>query len=125
MDVTRQPAALLALQLTLHFPQPIQRRPRLGEALVVGVRGRFPHGVGCFLQPPGGLHHLRRLLLARQTLEPARRLLGLFGQRALRCPPTGPRGLAATRPATLPLRLLFLATSQLLQTLHQFVDLVV
>ena len=125
LDVTRQAAALLALQLTLHLTQLVERRAGLGEALVVGVGGRPQHRVGHRLQTPCRLHHIGRPKLPRQPLEPSRRLFGLFGQRALRRAAAGLRGLPATGPAPLPLGLLLLPARQLLEPLHQLVDLVV
>ncbi len=125
LDVARQPLALLPLQLALDLAQAVEGRRRLREALVVGVRGGLAHGVGRLLQPPRRLHHLGRLLLAGEPLEPPRRLLRLVGEHALRRAAAGPRGLAATRPPALPLRLLLLPAGELAQPLHQGVDLVV
>ena len=79
LDITRQTAALLALQLALHLTQPIERLASFGEALVVGVRGRLAHRVGRLLQTPRRLHHIWRPKLARQPLEPSGRLLRLLG----------------------------------------------
>ena len=125
LDVARQALALLPLQLALDLAQAVKGRRRLGEPLVVGVRGGLAHGVGRLLQPPRRLHHLGRLLLAGEPLEPPRRLLRLFGEHPLRGAPAGPRGLAAPRPPPLPLGLLLLPAGELAQPLHQGVDLVV
>ena len=125
LDVARQPLALLPLKLALDLAQAVEGRRRLREALVVGVRGGLAHGVGRLLQPSRRLHHLGRLLLAGEPLEPPRRLLRLLGEHPLRRAAAGPRGLAAPRPPALPLRLLLLPTGELAQPLHQGVDLVV
>ena len=109
----------------MHFAQPVERRPRFGKALIVGVRSRLAHRVSRFLETPRRLHHLGRVLLPRQPLEPSGRLFGLLGQSALGRAATGLRRLPAAGPATLPFRLLLLSTRQLLETLHQLVNLVV
>ena len=125
LDVAGQPLALLPLQLPLHLAQAVEGRRRLCEPLVVGVGRRLAHRVGRLLQTPRRLHHLGRLLLARQPLEPPGRFFRLVGEDALRRPPGGPRGLSAPRPAALPLGFLLLPARQLAKPLHQRVDFVV
>ncbi len=72
---------------------------------------------------PGVLGELLPLLFAGQLLEPARRLLDLLGEPALRR--AAATGRRAERPPALLLRFLLLPARQLLQLLEQLVDLLV
>src|SRR4030095_1723351 len=68
---------------------------------------------------------LRPLFLARQALQPTRRFLGLFGERALLRTAAPATTLTLERAPALALGLLLLASGQLLQLLEQFVDLAI
>ena len=90
------------------------------------VGRRLPHGVRRFLQLSRGLLQVLTLLLARQLLQPARRLFEFLRELTLGVAAAAARlALACGRQATLPLGLLLLPARELLQLLGELVDLLV
>src|SRR5262249_32930625 len=121
--------ALAALRLALiellqRLAQPLFGGGGLRAAVARLVGGGAAHRIGRFAQAPRGAAQLLAGLLPRELLEPARGLLGLVGQRALRARPAAAAGLILIRrhPA-LPFGLGLLPARELLQLLRELVDL--
>ena len=116
---------MLPLQLILHVAEPVEGRSGFGEPEVVVVRGSPAHGVGGILETPGGIHHLGRVLLAGQALEPARRFLHFLGELPLGGATAALGRLLPARPHPLPFGLTLLAPCELAQPLHELIHGVV
>ena len=124
-DVALGAAALRLLQALLRFAQPFECGRRLrGCGRVAGCR-RPAHRVRGLAQLAGRLRQLRPVFLARQLFEPPRGFLGLFRQRSLLIPAAAPGLHAGSHAPPLRLRFLFLAPRQLLQLLHELIELLI
>ena len=83
LDVSFAACSLVAGQLTLRFTQPVDGRRRLSGRGRITLRRGALHRIGRAAELPRGFGQVLAILIARQFLELARRLLSLFGQRAL------------------------------------------
>ena len=115
---------LIALELTLRIAQPIGRRRRLATRRWIALGRGALHGISGAAQLPRGVGEVLSILIARQLLELACGLFGLFRQRALKIAAVAAGRLARREPA-LPLDFLFLPPRQLFQLLGQRVDLLI
>ena len=125
LNVAVAPARLVAFELLLHVAQLVQRVGRLGAAVPRSVRRRATHGVRGLLHAPHRIAKLLALLVARQLLQLARSLFELVGDRPLVGARVPRRILARLREAALALDFLLLPARELLQFLHELVDLVI
>ncbi len=126
LHVALAASRLVVLQLLLRLPELVERRLRLRAAVLRSVRRGLPHRVRRFLQLARGILQVLPLLLARQLLEPARRLFELLRELTLRVAAAAARlALACGRETALTLGFLLLPPRELLQLLGELVDLLV
>src|SRR5207249_5632545 len=108
LNITLGARRLIAFEPLLRFPKLVERRVRLGAAVLRSVRRRLPHRIGRFLHLAGGVSQFRALLFARQLFQPARGFLQFVGLRALPGAAIARRLTRGRHPA-LPLGFLLLA----------------